>query len=184
MPSRLGLGSACQGNAMNSNIPLIPPPEAVADAATARLRASPLPLSPLARATAGAAFASLLPRLQAALHDLRDPDCDLMETLASNISELQESFADTLYGELCRFEVNLSIKITLRLDKEAQLVLLGEHPDGDSISRLLTGSPELSAAFAEIAAQSAALRDLRSLSAKVLYPDASGALAAMYSVIA
>ena len=168
---------------MDSNSPYTFPADALAveSAAPDMLCESVPPFSSLAQATAGAAFSSVLPKLQALLHSLHQPNCDVMETLAHNITGLQQSFAETLYEGLCRLGIDLSLKITLRLDKEAQLVLVNEHPDYEAITTLLVCHPELSAAFAEIAAQSAALRDLRSLSTMILYPDAASGYSAVTS---
>lgn len=169
---------------MDGNIPYTFPSEALAvEPAVPDMLHEGIPqFASLAQATAAATFSSVLPKLQAVLHPLRQPDCDLMETLAHNINGLQQHFAETLYEELCRLGISLSIKITLRLDKEAQLVLVNnEHPDYEAITTLLVCHPELSAAFAEIAAQSATLRDLRSLSTMMLYPDAASGYSAITS---
>ena len=71
-------------------------------------------------------------------------------------------------------------ELTLRLDEQAILTVAGEHPDCEVISALLSRHPEFSAAFTEIAAQSAALRDLRSLRTMVLYASSAHS----YSVLA
>lgn len=129
--------------------------------------------SPLSRVTSNAAFSSVLPRLQAALDFMEQPGPGLLETLTDNITRLQDSVIEALYAELKKLKVDLSSKLTLRLDEQAQLTVAGDHPDCEGISGFLALHPEFSAALAEIAAQSAALRDLRSLHTMVLYGSSS-----------
>lgn len=103
----------------------------------------------------------------------------IIETLAANISLLQDNFMDTFYARLQELGVNVSCKLTLRLDRSARLVLAGEHPDQDAINALLAEQDELADAFAEIAAQSAMLRDLRSLHTLAMYARAADSYVAM-----
>ena len=85
----------------------------------------------------------------------------------------------TFYAKLQGLGVDTSSKLTLRLNDEIRLVVAGEHPDEQIINDLLSSDSALAAAFVEIAAQSAALRDLRALRALTLYDRASDAYAAL-----
>lgn len=136
--------------------------------------------SPLSRMTGSAAFSSILPRLQAALDHMDQPGSAMLDVLTDNITRLQDSFMEALYAALKETNADLSAKLTLRLDDQTRLTVTGEHPDCEAISALLALHPEFSAAFTEIAAQSAALRDLRSLRTMVLYASSAHS----YSVLA
>lgn len=136
--------------------------------------------SPLSRVTGSAAFSSVLPRLQAALDQMDQPGAAMLDVLADNITRLQDSFMESLYAGLKEMDADLSAKLTLRLDERAHLTVAGDHPDCEAIGALLSRRPEFSAAFTEIAAQSAALRDLRSLRTMVLYASSAHS----YSVLA
>ena len=136
--------------------------------------------SALSRVTGSAAFSSVLPRLQAALEQMDLPGEGMLATLSDNISRLQDSFLENFSAKLNEMKTDLSAKLTLRLNEQAQLVVCGNHPDAEAISALLSRNPEFSAAFTEIAAQSAALRDLRSLHTMVLYASTAHS----YSVLA
>ena len=140
----------------------------------------------LGRLTQSAAFSSVVPRLRTAF-DLTDgqkkqdadPSGHILDMLAGNITLLQDSFMDSLYEKLQNMGVDLSQKLTLRLDDEARLRIAGEHPDEAAINTLLACDPELTTAFMEIAAQSAALRDLRSLRTLTLYDRAADGYSAL-----
>jgi hypothetical protein len=73
----------------------------------------------------------------------------------------------------------MSSKLALRLNDDIRLVVAGEHPDAQAINELLSNDKELVEGFVEIAAQSAALRDLRSLRTLTLYDHASDAYPAL-----
>lgn len=123
-------------------------------------------------------LAPLLPRLRAALDDLNKTEAPLpglrasttlLDRLGNNVLLLQEAFADRLYESLRQWEIDASAKLTLRLDGEARLCLEGEHQDQERVRAMLASVPEYSEMFAEIAVQSAALRDLRNLWAMTMY---------------
>jgi len=142
--------------------------------------------SELSKHTQIAAISSLMPRLQAAMELLErpcghtdEPSGKALEMLSSNITLLQESFMQALYAKLQRLGVDTSSKITLRLNDNIRLVVTGEHPDEQRINDLLSSDSELVGVFVEIAAQSAALRDLRTLRMLTLYDQASDAYAAL-----
>lgn len=119
--------------------------------------------SPLARLITETAFSFVLPKLQAVFENIHQPGYSILNTLSRNINELQDAFTMTLYAKLSDLDIDFSSKLTLRLDNEGELRLVGNHPDGERITAMLSANGELSRAFAEIAAQSCALRDLRSL---------------------
>lgn len=122
-------------------------------------------LSPLAKLANEAAFSFILPKLQAVFESIHQPGYSLLDTLYANTCDLQDAFTQALYAELSALDADFSCKITLRLDASSRLALVGRHPNSEEITAMLRDKEELSLAFAEIAAQSAALRDLRSLSA-------------------
>ena len=161
------------GNMVTTEIPLTEPscdilkPAFPADGSSVE----ELPTS-LACLASKAAFAYVIPQLRDAFENIRQPGYSVLETLSSNIRELQEAFAQALYSELSQRDVNFSIKLSLRLDKNAKLALVGEHPDSGAIVAMLQEKPDFSDTFVEIAAQSAAMRDLRNLSTLI---SASGA---------
>lgn len=128
--------------------------------------------SALSRVAGSTAFSSVLPRIQAALEHMEHPGPGMLDILADNITRLQDSFMEDLSEGLKTMNADTSAKLTLRLDEQARLTVAGDHPDCRAVSELLARNPEFSAAFAEIAAQSAALRDLRSLHTMVLYASA------------
>lgn len=140
------------------------------------------PLFPLSRINGQTSFSTVLPRLKAAFEAMQEPGSDLLALLADNVTELQDIFAETLYAELRKLKVDFSIKVTLRLNESAQLTLVGEHPDKGIIAALLASFSEFSTVFAEIASQSAALRDLRNLSTIMRHAEASKSYAALVSL--
>lgn len=120
-----------------------------------------------------ASLAELLPRLRAVFQDLDAPDSNLLEQLAEGIGSLQDGFIDALCTALASLGINVSEnKLTLRLNNKAELVVYGEHPHKATLEAYLHNTPDLAEIFAEIAAQSAALRDLRSLHTISLYSNA------------
>ena len=132
------------------------------------------------------ALTLIMPRLQTVFERLDAPCAQtdesseqVLDRLSANITLLQDSFMDALYGKLHALGADASIKLTLRLNDEARLVVAGEHPDAEGINLLLATDLELIEAFVEIAAQSAALRDLRSLRTLTLYDRASDAYTAL-----
>ena len=129
----------------------------------------------LARVAGDAGFFQVIPRLRAVLEQDDPPGSTICETLAGNIRSLQDVFMQALYALLSAHSIDANHKVTLRLE-DAVLVPTGEHPDKERIRAALAGRTDLSAAFADLAAQSAALRDLTSLSRMIrsrLHSDAS-----------
>jgi flagellin-specific chaperone FliS len=120
-------------------------------------------ISALSQVTDKASLSGLAPRLQGILKALEQPEGNVMQAVSENVSSLQDVFVDALYLALDSEGINLSQKLTLRLDTASeteQLVVAGEHPDSEQINAALAGVPELSSAFKEIAAQSELLRDV------------------------
>ena len=144
-------------------------------------------------------FALLLPRMRSVLDELDKTDVrppaafaaapagarsatPLLDLLGNNVLQLQEAFTDSLYESLRQWGVDASAKLTLRLNDEARLCLEGDHPEKERITEMLAALPEYSEMFAEIAVQSAALRDLKNLWTMTMYDrarDSYAALAAM-----
>jgi len=142
--------------------------------------------SELSKHTRIAALSSIMPRLQTAMDLVEtprgladDPSDRILEMLSSNIALLQDTFMHTFYSKLHSLGVDTSSKLTLRLNDDIRLVVAGEHPDAQAINDLLSNDKELVEGFVEIAAQSAALRDLRSLRTLTLYDHASDAYSAL-----
>lgn len=87
----------------------------------------------------------------------------LADTLQTNINALQDYFLERLYGLFTIRRIDVSQKITLRLDDESLLCICNEHKDKEAITNLLQNEPELSALFTEMAIQSLALHQITSL---------------------
>lgn len=155
------------GSIQGPPVPVSTPLEFVDDAEK-NVPAGQQGASSLSRITDSASFSSVAPQLQAALEQISTPGASVVETLANNVHQLQEGFVEALYSTLLREGVDLSTKVTLRLDASSALVVTGEHPNKKNIDSLLSKAPELSTAFSEIASQSAALRDIHSLSTMVM----------------
>ncbi len=116
-----------------------------------------------------AGFASVAPRLRALLEEFACSEDNVVDKLKDNVSRLQDAFIDALYSALEGERAEISRqKLTLRLDKKNRLKASTDHPDIEAIDRILDAAPELSLAFAEIAAQSAVLRDISSLHSVVM----------------
>lgn len=122
----------------------------------------------LARIMDTAAFSQIAPKLKAAFEYMDQPGAPFLGVLTDNIQQLQDAFVEALYAFFSRNAVNLSQKLTLHLNDEKALMVSGEHPEKDRLNILLAVSTELSAAFAELASQSSALKDLQSLQAMVM----------------
>lgn len=121
------------------------------------------PALTLAEVTDNAALSTLAPRLQNILSNLNQRDGSLLQHLSDNISRLQDAFVEAIYSCLEGENLDLSQKITLRLNRDQALSLAVAHPDEEKIELLLDRHPELSAAFKEIASQSEILRDMSNI---------------------
>ncbi|MEG6506810.1 hypothetical protein [Nitratidesulfovibrio sp. 1201_IL3209] len=117
----------------------------------------------LARLTDSASLSALSPRLRSTLEDISERGGNVLETLEQNVADLQEGFLDTLSARLDEAGVSLDEKLTLSMDDEGALSVLGDHPDKARIQQTLSGAPELSSAFGELASQSEIIRDIRNL---------------------
>jgi len=117
----------------------------------------------LARLTDSASLSALNPKLRSTLEDISERGGNVLETLEQNVSDLQEGFLDTLSDRLDAAGVSLDEKLTLSMDDEGALSVLGDHPDKARIEQALSDAPELSSAFGELASQSELIRDIRSL---------------------
>ncbi len=129
-------------------------------------------IATLARLTSAAGFSTVAPRLESLLGHMAAGE-NVLETLTENVAQLQDGFVDTLYCTLAEQGVDISQKMSLRLDDFGLLQMVAEHPQKEMIDAVLINYPELSMAFMEIAAQSAALRDIRSLQFTIV--NATGA---------
>ena len=114
----------------------------------------------LREVTDQAKLSSLSPRIRAALNEMTGGDGTITATLASNIDRLQEGFLDTLYTSLASGDIDLTEKLTLRLDGDNTLAVAGDHPEKMRVEQLLAENPALSEAFGEIASQSEIMRDI------------------------
>ncbi|SBV93835.1 conserved hypothetical protein [uncultured delta proteobacterium] len=135
-----------------------------------------------------AKLSSLAPRIQAVLSEIAGSENNVLNTLSANVEKLQEGFIDTLYTTLSENGVDLTQKMTLRLDRNNSLTVAGEHPEKERMDAILSENPALSTAFGEIASQSEVLRDLTNIN-KVMTRHtgmeaytASGADKSSYSV--
>lgn len=121
-------------------------------------------LSQLSRVTDKASLSSLAPKLQNILQAIDHPDNNVLQAMSDNISNLQDVFVEAVSQTLGAEGIDLSNKITLRLDQAGELGLTGDHPEKDQIESALAKAPELSSAFREIASQSELLRDVSNIS--------------------
>lgn len=103
------------------------------------------------------------PQIHAMLSEMTEPGKNILGTLSNNIDKLQDGFIDTLYAALAEEKVDLSEKITLRLDPNGALAVTGSHPEKERVEATLAANPALSGAFREIAAQSEVLRDITNI---------------------
>lgn len=160
-----------------------------------RERCSPAIASMFEEKIAESPLSEFLTRLRDALYDLDapelsalgespHPDGDLpgarsLTKLRGLLQALQNDFMDSLYAALAETDINISHKITLRMDDRARLSLCGEHPDEAALSTLLKERADLAPAFAEIAVCSALLRDLRGLQLCASYDSVADAATAL-----
>jgi hypothetical protein len=117
-------------------------------------------LTALSQITDKASLSTLSPKLQSVLQAIDNPDGNVLQAISNNISNLQDAFVDAVAGAFDDARINLTHKVTLRLDSQDTLTVAGEHPDKDKIEKLLEETPELATAFKEISSQSEVLRDV------------------------
>jgi hypothetical protein len=117
----------------------------------------------LAKLTDSASLSTLLPRLQDLLSVMNRRDGNVLQSVKDNISCLQDAFVESMSDILTTEKLDLSQKITLRLDKDQLLKIAGEHPYKEKIENILAERPGLSVAFREIASQSELLRDMNNI---------------------
>ncbi|MDR2075947.1 MAG: hypothetical protein LBP61_03305 [Desulfovibrio sp.] len=123
-------------------------------------------LALLGHIRADAGFSRLAPRLRTVLEQRDSSGDTILEALSDNLCRLQDLFMEALYALFRLHGINTDRKVTLRLDNEA-LAPAGEHPDRERIAAALAISPDLSAVFADLASQSAVMRDLSSLRSRI-----------------
>ncbi|MDR2050789.1 MAG: hypothetical protein LBQ63_03355 [Deltaproteobacteria bacterium] len=117
----------------------------------------------LAKLADSASLSTLLPHLQGMLSVMNRREGNVLQSVKDNISRLQDAFVESMSDILTKEGLDLSQKITLRLDKDQLLKITGEHPDKEKVENILAERPELSVAFREIASQSELLRDMSNI---------------------
>jgi hypothetical protein len=117
-------------------------------------------LSTLAHVTDKAGLSALTPKLQNILQAIDNPEGNVLQAISNNISSLQDAFVAALAGTLEAAGIDVSHKITLRLNQTEALTAAGEHPDKERLEKVLGQNRELAAAFKEISSQSEVLRDV------------------------
>lgn len=117
----------------------------------------------LREVTDQAKLSSLAPRIQAVFSEFGGFGNSVFETLSVNVEKLQDGFVETLYSVLSKENIDVTQKMTLRLDGNEILTVAGEHPEKDKIDAMLAEQPALSTAFGEIASQSEVLRDIANI---------------------
>ncbi len=113
--------------------------------------------------TRSACFSGVAASLRKAMDGFSHPEGKVTCLLSDNIARLQDQFIETLYIRFTAAGIGLEHKMTLRLGSNNSLCLTGDHPEKQAIASLLEAMPDLSRAFNEIAAQSAALRNIQNL---------------------
>ena len=114
----------------------------------------------LQEVTDQAKLSALVPRIRAALDEIAGSENNVLDTLSGNVQKLQDGFIETLYTTLSKESVNLSQKMTLRLNADSILTVAGDHQEKERVNAILAENPALSTAFGEIASQSEVLRDI------------------------
>ena len=117
----------------------------------------------LQEVTDQAKLSVLAPRIQSLFREIAGSGGNVLETLSGNIEKLQDGFVETLYSVLSKENIDLSQKMTLRLDGDNNLAVAGDHPEKDRVNVMLANQPALSSAFGEIASQSEVLRDMTNI---------------------
>ena len=144
----------------------------------------------LQEVTDQAKLSALAPKIRAMLSEMSKTGDNVLETLTDNVDKLQDGFIETLYTVLSKEHIDLSEKMTLRLNEDDAFVVIGEHPDKQQVENVLAQHPALSGAFREIAAQSELLRDIgnidkvmaRQTGAEAYYAASQGRLAPVYQM--
>ncbi len=117
----------------------------------------------LREVTDQAKLSALAPRIRSLFSEIAGSGGTVLETLSDNIEKLQDGFVETLYSVLSEENIDLSEKMTLRLDGDNNLTVAGDHPEKDRVNAVLAGQSALSSAFGEIASQSEVLRDMTNI---------------------
>ncbi len=117
----------------------------------------------LAELTKQASFACIAPKILKGLQGMSCPENDVIQRLGENVRALQDVFVDLFYKIVADMNVDMSYKVVLRLDKKFFLCVEGDHPNKEKISEALGSEPYISSLFAEIASQSAVLRNLQNI---------------------
>lgn len=110
-----------------------------------------------------AKLSDVAPRIMALLSEMTGSENNVVDTLSANVEKLQEGFVDALYKTLSEKNFDLSQKMTLRLNSDNTLTVMGDHPEKEYMDAVLAENPALSAAFGEIASQSEVLRDIANI---------------------
>ena len=100
------------------------------------------------------------PALESMLEDICIKSSYVMEPLSSHLCSLQEKFLDTLYNAFKEAEVELTEKITIFQDPGGMLLVSGEHPERETIERVLANNPFLSEVFTTLSSHSEIARDI------------------------
>lgn len=129
----------------------------------------------LSQLTDSISLSSIDPKLRSVLEDISDRGGNVVEALETNINALQDGFLETLHGRLEESGINLNEKITLRMNGDDSLELVGNHPDKEAVNELLANSGDLKDAFEEIASQSELVRDIKNI--RKVVQNRSGAAA-------
>lgn len=99
-------------------------------------------------------------RLDAMLEEISDRGANALDALKERAGALQENFLDRLYARLDNGGVDLTEKLTLRLNDEGRLIAAGEHPQKERVDAMLADSPDLADTFRDIASHSELIRDI------------------------
>ena len=110
----------------------------------------------------GISLAEINPRTRAALQKIVEQGGDVQKTLQGNIEILQEDFLSNLSTRIEAAGIPSGSKVTLRLSPDGSLAA-GDSPHKNAVEVILAEASELAESFREIAAQSALVRDIRSI---------------------
>lgn len=103
------------------------------------------------------------PYLEGLLAEILYKGGEAVHPLSLHVYSLQELFLNSLYQ--CLEDANISVteKLTLCLDDELNLVILGQHPQKKEIEKLLSENSGLVSAFINLAAHSELNRDIMNI---------------------
>lgn len=107
------------------------------------------------------------------------PGYRIILSVSESVGRLQDAFLEALAALLAKSGCDSLLKLTLRLDEQASIRVNDDHPEAARLQAEFDQNPELARSFAEIAVQSALLRDLRNLQNAAVYATSNDSYMAL-----